>query len=97
MHTIRDIPRLATMLARLIAPRLRSPASIVALHAVTLIVRLGTLYTIVDFDSQIGKKAPLPLVYSLIVSRRQYRNYKEPSRRMSSLQIINVKFKHLQV
>ena len=37
----------ATMLAGLIAPRLRSPASIVARHAITLIVRLGTYYTIV--------------------------------------------------
>ena len=64
MHTIRDITRLATMFAGLIAPRLRlgfasatsrlcftydsttpwlwSPASIVARHAITLIVRLGT-------------------------------------------------------
>ena len=64
MHTIRDIARLATMLAGLIAPRnrlgfvsalpqlrigyasttpwLRSPASIVARHAITLIVCLGT-------------------------------------------------------
>ena len=46
MHTIREITRLATMLAGLIAPRLRSPASIVARHAITLIVRLGTQYTI---------------------------------------------------
>ena len=64
MHTIREIARLATILAGLIAPRLRlgfasatsrlyltyastmpwlrSPASIVARHAITLIVRLGT-------------------------------------------------------
>ena len=64
MHTIREITRLATMLAGQIAPRLRlgfvsalpqlrlsyastttwlrSPASIVARHAITLIVRLGT-------------------------------------------------------
>ena len=75
MHTIREITRLATMLAGLIAPRLRlgfasatsqlrldyasaiprllltyasttpwlrSPTSIVARHAITLIVRLGT-------------------------------------------------------
>ena len=41
MHTIREITRLATMLAGLIAPRLRSPASIVARHAITPIVRLG--------------------------------------------------------
>ena len=52
-HTIRDIARLATMLAGLIAPRirlgfvsttpwLRSPANIVARHAITLIVCLGT-------------------------------------------------------
>ena len=42
MHTIREITRLATMLAGLIAPRLRSPASIVACHAITLIVCIGT-------------------------------------------------------
>ena len=53
MHTIREITRLATMFAGLIATRLclsyvsttpwlRSPASIVARHAITLIVRLGT-------------------------------------------------------
>ena len=42
MHTLREITRLATMLAGLIAPRLRSPASIVARHAITVIVRLGT-------------------------------------------------------
>ena len=42
MHTIREITRLATMLAGLIAPRPRSPASIVARLAITLIVRLGT-------------------------------------------------------
>ena len=63
VHTIREITRLATMLAGLIAPQLclgfvsalpqlrlgyasttpwlRSPASIVARHAITLIVRLG--------------------------------------------------------
>ena len=49
MHTIREITRLATMLAGLIAPRLRSPARIVARHAITLIVRLGTEYTIPCF------------------------------------------------
>ena len=42
MHTIQEIARLATMLAGLIAPRLRFPASIVARRAITLIVRLGT-------------------------------------------------------
>ena len=53
MHTIRNIARLATMLAGLIAPRIRlgyastapwprSPANIVARHAITLIVCLGT-------------------------------------------------------
>ena len=58
MHTIREITRLATMLAGRIASRirlgfvsatpwLRSPASIVARRAITLIVRLGTYYTIV--------------------------------------------------
>ena len=58
MHTIREITRLATMLVGRIAPRirlgfvpatpwLRSPASIVARCAITLIVRLGTKYTIV--------------------------------------------------
>ena len=67
--TIREIARLTTMLAGLIAPRLRlgfasatsrlrltyasttpwlrSPVNIVARHATTLIVRLGTKYTIV--------------------------------------------------
>ena len=42
MHTIREIARLATILSGLIVPRPRSPASIVARHAITLIVRLGT-------------------------------------------------------
>ena len=42
MHTIREITRLATMLAGLIAPRLRSPASIVVRHTITLIMRLDT-------------------------------------------------------
>ena len=42
MPTIREITRFATMLAGLIAPRLRSPASIVARRTITLIVRLGT-------------------------------------------------------
>ena len=42
MHTIREITRPATMLERLIAPQLRSPASIVARHAITLIMHLGT-------------------------------------------------------
>ena len=49
MHTIREITRLATMLAGLIAPQLylgfvsaSSPASIVARHAITFIVRPGT-------------------------------------------------------
>ena len=42
MHTIREVTRLATMLAGLIAPRLRSPASIAARRVTTLIVRLGT-------------------------------------------------------
>ena len=32
----------STMLGGLIAPQLRSPVSIVARHAITLIVRLGT-------------------------------------------------------
>ena len=41
----------------------------------------------VDFDSKIGKKASLPLGYSLIVSAKQYRNYKEPYRRSSFLQV----------
>ena len=49
MHTIREITRLAAMLAGLTAPRLRSPASIVARRAITLIVRLGTQYTIMCF------------------------------------------------
>ena len=48
MHTILEIMRLSTMLAGLIAPRLRPPASIVARHAITLIVRRGTLYTIIE-------------------------------------------------
>ena len=42
MHKIREITRLATMLAGMIAPRLRSSAIIVGRHAMTLIVRLDT-------------------------------------------------------
>ena len=41
-NKIREITWPATMLAGLIASRLRSPASIVARHAITLIVRPGT-------------------------------------------------------
>ena len=37
------------MLAGLMAPRLWSPASIVARHVITLIVRLGTQYTILYY------------------------------------------------
>ena len=42
------------MLAGLITPRLRSPASIVARHAITLIVRLGTEYTISTVGRRLG-------------------------------------------
>ena len=58
--------------------------------------RLYSFY-FADFDSKIGLKASLPVVYSLIVSVRQYRNCKEPSRRSSSFQSINLKSKYLQV
>ena len=41
-HNSGNYTRLATMLAGLIAPRLRYTANIVARHAITLIMRLGT-------------------------------------------------------
>ena len=63
MHTIREITRLATMLAGLIAPRLRSPGSIVARHAITLIVRLGTQYTIKKYVMRTNKYATNSVAY----------------------------------
>ena len=48
MHAIGETTGLATMLAGLIAPWLQSPASIVVRRVITLIMCLGTSYTIIS-------------------------------------------------